>query len=179
MEVTRVDELGEQTVTAAGETSALTDLVIITGFSRAGKSTAMAVFEDEGYFCVDNLPSEMIRSLVELFMHAGSKVQRDGHRPVAPARAPDGDHQVRLALGQVLGQQVVQQWLDVVIEDVERSVAVDVGDDARIGAGEGPQVGLVVGVWQEADVEQEIGVAAGPVLEAEALEGDGEPARGL
>jgi UPF0042 nucleotide-binding protein len=34
----------------------------------------MAVFEDEGYFCVDNLPSEMIRSLVELFRHRGSKV---------------------------------------------------------------------------------------------------------
>ena len=56
--------------------SALTDLVIITGLSGAGKSTAMAVFEDEGYFCVDNLPSEMIRSLVDLFMHKGSKVER-------------------------------------------------------------------------------------------------------
>jgi len=56
------------------EASALTDLVVITGFSGAGKSTAMAAFEDEGYFCVDNLPSEMIHSLVELFMHAGSKV---------------------------------------------------------------------------------------------------------
>ncbi len=56
------------------EASALTDLVVITGFSGAGKSTAMAAFEDEGYFCVDNLPSEMIRSLVDLFMHAGSKV---------------------------------------------------------------------------------------------------------
>ena len=56
--------------------SDLTDLVIITGFSGAGKSTAMAVFEDEGYFCVDNLPSEMIRSLVELFIHQGSKVAR-------------------------------------------------------------------------------------------------------
>lgn len=56
--------------------SALIDLVIITGFSGAGKSTAMAAFEDEGYFCVDNLPSEMIRSLVELFRHSGSKVAR-------------------------------------------------------------------------------------------------------
>jgi RNase adapter protein RapZ len=56
--------------------SALTDLVIITGFSGAGKSTAMAAFEDEGYFCVDNLPSEMIRSLVELFVHEGSKVAK-------------------------------------------------------------------------------------------------------
>ena len=53
---------------------ALRDLVVITGYSGAGKSTAMAAFEDEGYFCVDNLPSEMIRSLVELFAHEGSKV---------------------------------------------------------------------------------------------------------
>jgi UPF0042 nucleotide-binding protein len=56
--------------------SALQDLVIITGFSGAGKSTAMAAFEDAGYFCVDNLPSEMIRSLVDLFMHEGSNVVR-------------------------------------------------------------------------------------------------------
>jgi UPF0042 nucleotide-binding protein len=56
--------------------SALIDLVVITGFSGAGKSTAMAAFEDEGYFCVDNLPSEMIRSLVDLFRHEGSKVAR-------------------------------------------------------------------------------------------------------
>jgi UPF0042 nucleotide-binding protein len=55
--------------------SALKDLVLITGYSGAGKSTAMAAFEDEGYFCVDNLPSEMIRTLVDLFMHEGSKIE--------------------------------------------------------------------------------------------------------
>ena len=38
--------------------------------------SAMNVFEDAGYFCVDNLPAEMIRSLGELFMHEGSKVER-------------------------------------------------------------------------------------------------------
>jgi len=56
--------------------SRLEDLVVITGFSGAGKSTAMNVFEDAGYFCVDNLPPEMIRSLVDLFVHKGSKVER-------------------------------------------------------------------------------------------------------
>src|SRR6202046_4413510 len=71
-----VEQTEEQTVVSDdGDVgSALIDLVIITGFSGAGKSTAMAAFEDEGYFCVDNLPSEMIRSLVDLFMPAGSKV---------------------------------------------------------------------------------------------------------
>jgi UPF0042 nucleotide-binding protein len=49
---------------------------VITGFSGAGKSQAMATFEDAGYFCVDNLPPEMIGSLSELFGHEGSKVER-------------------------------------------------------------------------------------------------------
>src|SRR5207302_2734972 len=74
MEPSRTEEVDAASAEEIG--SALTDLVIITGFSGAGKSTAMAVFEDEGYFCVDNLPSEMIRSLVELFVHRGSKVAR-------------------------------------------------------------------------------------------------------
>src|SRR4051794_8278095 len=58
--------------------SNLEDLVVISGLSGAGKSSAMNVFEDAGYFCVDNLPAEMIRSLSELFMHQGSKVERGG-----------------------------------------------------------------------------------------------------
>ena len=36
----------------------------------------MATFEDAGYFCVDNLPPEMIESLAQLFQHEGSKVER-------------------------------------------------------------------------------------------------------
>ncbi|HYP48993.1 MAG TPA: RNase adapter RapZ [Thermoleophilaceae bacterium] len=52
------------------------DFVLITGFSGAGKSQAMACFEDAGYFCVDNLPPEMIGSLAELFGHEGSQVER-------------------------------------------------------------------------------------------------------
>jgi RNase adapter protein RapZ len=52
------------------------DFVVITGFSGAGKSQAMACFEDAGYFCVDNLPPEMISGLADLFQHEGSKVER-------------------------------------------------------------------------------------------------------
>src|SRR3954454_22839402 len=61
---------------AAGGIPRLEDFVVITGYSGAGKSTAMQVFEDAGYFCVDNLPPEMIAALVELFMHEGSKGER-------------------------------------------------------------------------------------------------------
>jgi UPF0042 nucleotide-binding protein len=63
-------------VSQDGARSHLQDFVIISGLSGAGKSSAMAVFEDAGYFCVDNLPAEMVRSLAELFRHPGSKVER-------------------------------------------------------------------------------------------------------
>jgi UPF0042 nucleotide-binding protein len=51
-------------------------LVVITGHSGAGKSEAIASFEDGGYFCVDNLPPRMIAGLGELFRHEGSGVER-------------------------------------------------------------------------------------------------------
>jgi UPF0042 nucleotide-binding protein len=63
------------------------DLVVITGFSGAGKSQAMACFEDAGYFCVDNLPPEMVGSLADLFGHEGSKVELAA--VVCDARASD------------------------------------------------------------------------------------------
>jgi UPF0042 nucleotide-binding protein len=41
-------------------------LFIVTGLSGSGKSTALAAFEDAGYFCVDNLPAALLPKLLEL-----------------------------------------------------------------------------------------------------------------
>ena len=61
---------------SGGAASREVTLVVITGHSGAGKSEAIAAFEDGGYFCVDNLPPRMIGSLGELFRHEGSGVER-------------------------------------------------------------------------------------------------------
>lgn len=42
------------------------NLVIVTGLSGAGKSQAMKCFEDQGYYCVDNLPPVLIPQLAQL-----------------------------------------------------------------------------------------------------------------
>ena len=42
------------------------ELVIITGVSGAGKSSAMAFMEDEGYYCIDNMPPELMSTFVGL-----------------------------------------------------------------------------------------------------------------
>src|SRR5262245_18324359 len=46
-------------------------IVIVTGVSGAGKSTALRALEDVGYFCVDNLPLPLLPRFVELLSHAG------------------------------------------------------------------------------------------------------------
>ena len=40
--------------------------VIVTGMSGAGKITALKVFEDNGYYCVDNLPVDLIEDFADL-----------------------------------------------------------------------------------------------------------------
>jgi len=41
-------------------------IIIITGLSGSGKSTALAAFEDVGYYCVDNLPVDLLPKFLEL-----------------------------------------------------------------------------------------------------------------
>lgn len=51
-------------------------VLIITGLSGAGKSNAMRVFEDLGYFCVDNLPPALLPKFAELCLQSHGGVRR-------------------------------------------------------------------------------------------------------
>ena len=50
--------------------------VIITGLSGAGKTQAIRILEDFGYFCVDNLPPALIPKFAELCYQTGEKIDR-------------------------------------------------------------------------------------------------------
>ena len=51
-------------------------LLIVTGLSGAGKSLALRCLEEQGYFCVDNLPSSMLKEFVQLCSHATPAIQK-------------------------------------------------------------------------------------------------------
>ncbi len=42
------------------------EVVLVTGISGSGKSVALHALEDAGYFCVDNLPPELLRAFIQL-----------------------------------------------------------------------------------------------------------------
>jgi UPF0042 nucleotide-binding protein len=51
-------------------------LVILTGLSGSGKSTVLKTFEDLGFYCVDNLPVELIPIFSELHFGGSSEISR-------------------------------------------------------------------------------------------------------
>ena len=50
--------------------------VIVTGMSGAGKSTALKMLEDMGYFCVDNLPVPLIPKMADLLVVPGTEINK-------------------------------------------------------------------------------------------------------
>ena len=49
-------------------------IIIITGLSGSGKSTAIDAFEDAGFFCVDNMPVQLLPKFLELPIETNSKI---------------------------------------------------------------------------------------------------------
>ena len=50
--------------------------VVVTGMSGGGKSTALKMLEDTGFYCVDNLPVSLVEKFVELVSMPGSEVSK-------------------------------------------------------------------------------------------------------
>ncbi len=52
------------------------EIVIITGMSGAGKTVAMQCFEDLGFYCIDNLPPELLVTFLDLMMKSENRMRR-------------------------------------------------------------------------------------------------------
>jgi UPF0042 nucleotide-binding protein len=75
-------------------------VVILTGVSGSGKTTALRALEDAGFYCVDNLPIVFLEKLLELSGHTAGEVSRialvvDAREPRFLAEAPEAIREVR------------------------------------------------------------------------------------
>ncbi len=72
--------MSEQTDEAKHEaddiSSADISIVIITGLSGAGKSNALGFFEDAGYYCIDNMPPELLKTVASYLIDSDRAVRR-------------------------------------------------------------------------------------------------------
>ncbi len=77
------------------------DLIVVTGLSGSGKSTAIDALEDVGYFCVDNMPLALVIEFLRLRSASGTEVQR-------------------IALGMDLRQQDFMERFQSVFEELDK-----------------------------------------------------------
>jgi len=76
--------------------------VVVTGMSGSGKSTALNMLEDRGYFCVDNMPVKLVEKFAELTVNPSSEISK-----------------VAMGIDVRSGQDLSQ--LSQVLEDLEKS----------------------------------------------------------
>ena len=127
-------------------------LVIVTGMSGAGRTTALKMLEDAGYFCVDNLPVPFIDKFADLIVctfapvsnDEYARVLKDGgklslcHRPerLAEVLAVLRAHRLepkRLAF--VKNKPDAAPWLFLVEAQKNRKTGLRVEPDVLISAG--------------------------------------------
>jgi UPF0042 nucleotide-binding protein len=156
----------EETSRPGGDGRRVVDLVLITGYSGAGKSEAIAAFEDGGYFCIDNLPPRMISSLGELFRHEGSGVRRAA--VVSDVRG--GDYFEELV--EVLGQ-LSQSGLDptVVFLEADEETLLDRFKETRRRHPLAPDGRVLEGIRAEREVLGPLRELADVVMDTSDLTG--------
>ena len=117
-------------------------ILILTGQSGSGKSTAIRALEDHGYFCVDNLPTTLVEQLVQV-VDAEQTCERLalvmdirerrflGHAPALVARLRQGPHPVRMVFLEAKQESVLRRY-----SETRRLHPLDRGDGLRAAVAE-------------------------------------------
>ena len=92
-----------------------TRIVIISGMSGSGKSTAKSALEDLGFFCVDNLPAELLSKFLDLQTEAQSGVEKFGF--VMDTRERDFIRQLPKTLAEVQERGYIPEILFLDCQD--------------------------------------------------------------
>jgi len=122
-------------------------MVVITGLSGAGKSEAIAAFEDAGYFCVDNLPPQMIGALGELFRLPGSGVEKAA--VVSDARGREYFEQLNQVLDELEGDGIKPQ---VIFLEAHDEILTDRYKETRRRHPMAPEGRIIEGIEREREL---------------------------
>lgn len=96
----------------------MADILVITGLSGAGRSATAAVLEDLGWYVVDNLPTSLVDTIVELASAPGSGIERLAlvagrqHLELMPkvANMRSAGHRVRVVYLDASNEELVRRY---------------------------------------------------------------------
>lgn len=97
-------------------------VVFVSGLSGSGKSTAMAALEDQGFYCVDNLPAPLVEQFIDLCAKATPSIEKIalaldarepqflGELPTVVARLRESGREVRVVFLEASHQVLVNRY---------------------------------------------------------------------
>ena len=141
----------------------MSEFVIITGLSGAGRSQAADDLEDLGWFVIDNLPSELIPKVVELVRSPGTSTPRVAL--VVGTGAHDPGFLESLAALRASGARVRQLYLDASTEVLVRRYESSRRRHPLLAAGEG----LAEAIDRERALLEQVKAAADVVVDTSTL----------
>ena len=138
-------------------------IVVLTGMSGSGKSTAIRALEDAGYFCIDNLPVLLVPRLTELAELGGSATRlglvMDAREGTMLAEAPRVLADLRRE-----GHEVAVLFLDASDESLQRRFS-----ETRRRHPLAPEGSVSEGLRRERQMLREIRLMADQVIDTSAL----------
>lgn len=97
-------------------------LTIVTGLSGAGKSVALHTLEDEGFFCIDNLPSHLLPDIIDKLLASGTKLYERLAIGIDTRSERHSADSLLILLGELRARNDTQ--LEVLFLDTDRSTLV-------------------------------------------------------
>jgi len=141
-----------------------TQVVFVSGLSGSGKSTAMAALEDQGFYCVDNLPAPLIEQFVDLCAKATPRTPKialalDAREPQFLGEVPAVVERLRASGGGV----------DVLFLDCSEKVLVNRYRETRRVHPLSPDGSVERGIEQERVLLRDVAALADHVVDTSQL----------
>jgi UPF0042 nucleotide-binding protein len=140
------------------------EVVIVTGLAGSGKSTAIHVLEDLGYYCIDNLPPVLIARFLELCEHSLESITRVALGVDLRERQFFADYPGVLDELRQAGHHVTILFLDAADEVLVRRYSETRRPHPMAGAG-----GPAEGIGRERELLVELRARADRILDTSAL----------
>ncbi|MDD6810481.1 MAG: RNase adapter RapZ [Lachnospiraceae bacterium] len=138
--------------------------VVVTGMSGGGKSTALKMLEDLGFYCVDNLPVPLIEKFVELIATPDSEITKVALGLDVRADQPFGDVQKTLEKLKTNGYS-----FEILFMDASDTVLVKRYKETRRMHPLSPDGRIAEGVEREREILQDIQKKADYVIDTSNL----------
>lgn len=138
--------------------------VVVTGMSGSGKTTALKMLEDAGFYCVDNLPLSLVEKFVELIAAPGSEIDK-----VALGLDVRSDNQFGDAAGVLKGIREKGYPLEILFLDSSDSVLIKRYKETRRIHPLAANGRVEEGVRREREILKEIRKSADYVLDSSNL----------